>query len=221
METKKHPKADIRDKRHLFFNIGLSISLLMAIFAFEYESPVTNFDVDWRTAKDIFDEPPIPITTITPPPPPKIINPVFIKVEDDIEPEEFTSIPDNEINTTELIANLTIEEPKTEAVEDTFYIVEQMPKYPGGIKAFYKNFAKNIHYPKRAKKMSIEGRVILSFIIDKDGSLTNIKVVRGIGAGCNEEAIRVLKKMPNWQPGKQRGKPVKVQMSIPITFKLN
>ena len=87
--------------------------------------------------------------------------------------------------------------------------------------AFYKQLGKNLRYPRQAKKMGIQGKVYIRFIVDTDGSLTNIEVLKGIGAGCDEEALRVITQAPKWKPGKQRGKPVKVRMTIPIVFKLN
>jgi protein TonB len=85
---------------------------------------------------------------------------------------------------------------------------------------FYKYVSKNIEYPKQARRMGIEGKVFVQFVVDKDGSLSDVKVIKGIGAGCDEEAIRVLKESPKWTPGKQRGRPVRVRMSLPIFFKI-
>lgn len=222
MEPKKYPQVDLRNKRPLFFNIGLAVSLLLTLLAFEYHSPVNNFALNWEAPHDIFDEPPMPITEITPPPPkPKVIHPTIIEVEDNIEPDDIEVDLDIEMTEEEEIEFLTSEEPEEEIIPDVFFVAESMPSYPGGLKAFYKFYKKKMRYPAKARSLGIEGRVTLSFIIDTDGSLTDIKVLKGIGAGCDEEAIRVLKKMPKWNPGKQRGKAVKVQMSIPINFQLN
>ncbi len=102
-----------------------------------------------------------------------------------------------------------------------FVVVEDMPKFPGGEPALYRFLVDNVKYPKEAREKGIQGRVFITFIVEKDGSLTNFKVVRGIGHGCDEEAIRVAKMMPNWEPGKQRGKEVRVQFNLPIKFVLN
>ena len=105
---------------------------------------------------------------------------------------------------------------------DTIYqVVEQMPQYPGGEQALMKYAADNIKYPQEAKDKNISGRVFVSFVIEKDGSVSNVKVVRGIGGGCDEEAVRVIKGMPKWKPGMQKGKPVRVSYQIPIFFKLD
>ena len=106
--------------------------------------------------------------------------------------------------------------------EDTVYqIVEQMPKYTGGEEAMMKYVAENIKYPQAAKDKNISGRVFVGFVIEKDGSVSNVKVVRGIGGGCDEEAARVIKEMPKWKPGMQKGKPVRVNYMMPIFFKLD
>ncbi len=106
--------------------------------------------------------------------------------------------------------------------EDTVYqIVEQMPQYTGGEQAMMKYVAENIKYPQAAKDKNISGRVFVGFVIEKDGSVSNVKVVRGIGGGCDEEAARVIKEMPKWKPGMQKGKPVRVNYMMPIFFKLD
>lgn len=104
--------------------------------------------------------------------------------------------------------------------KDFFVIVEQQPEPIGGMKAFYKHVSENLVYPEQARRMGVEGTVYLQFVVDKDGSLTDVKVIRGIGSGCDEEAVRVIKNAPKWKPGLQKGKPVKVRMSLPIIYKL-
>ena len=106
--------------------------------------------------------------------------------------------------------------------EDTVYqIAEEMPKFPGGEQAMIKFVAENINYPQEAKDKEIAGRVFVSFVVEKDGSVSNVKVVRGIGGGCDEEAARVIKGMPKWKPGMQKGKPVRVNYMMPVFFKLD
>jgi periplasmic protein TonB len=107
-----------------------------------------------------------------------------------------------------------------ETKENIFTWVEEMPRYKGDESELYKFFAENIKYPEIAKRAGVEGRVILTFIVSKDGSITNISVLKGIGAGCDEEAVRVLGMMGKWSPGRQNGNPVRVAISIPIVFKL-
>lgn len=101
-----------------------------------------------------------------------------------------------------------------------FMVVEQMPDFPGGEEALYKYLAGNITYPQKAKESGIQGRVFVTFIVEQDGSISDVRVLRGIGGGCDEESIRVVKTMPKWIPGKQRGKPVRVQYNLPVKFSL-
>jgi protein TonB len=104
--------------------------------------------------------------------------------------------------------------------QDVYVVVESMPTFPGGMGALMKYLAENIRYPQRAIVAGIQGRVFVNFIVEPDGSITNAKVLRGIGAGCDEEAMRVVQNMPNWIPGKQRGKPVRVSYNLPVKFML-
>jgi protein TonB len=108
----------------------------------------------------------------------------------------------------------------TAKTEDVFTVVEQMPAYPGGEKALNDFFAKNLKYPVLAKEQGIQGKVWLGFVVGKDGTISNVEVIRGIGGGCDEEAIRVVKLMPKWTPGYQSGRPVIVKFRFPINFTL-
>ena len=101
-----------------------------------------------------------------------------------------------------------------------YQIVEEMPEFPGGVEAMMKYVGENVKYPEEAKDKEIQGRVFVSFIVEKDGSVSNVEVKRGIGGGCDEEAVRVIKAMPKWKPGKQEGKPVRVSYMMPLNFKL-
>ena len=109
---------------------------------------------------------------------------------------------------------------KDEEVDEVVDFVENYPEFPGGMKAFYKYVGDNMNYPTQAIRMGIEGRVYVQFVVDKEGNLSEVKAIRGIGAGCDQEAERVLRESPRFIPGKQRGRPVKVRMVMPIVFKL-
>ena len=113
------------------------------------------------------------------------------------------------------------DEPEEEVAETIFTIVEDPASPVGGNEAFYRFIYDNIKYPTQARRMGIEGKVFVQFVVEKDGTLTDVQAVKGIGAGCDEEAVRVVKAHPKWNPGKQRGQPVKQRIIIPITFKLN
>ena len=105
-------------------------------------------------------------------------------------------------------------------VDEIFTIVEDQPTPPGGMSAFYKYVATSLRYPAQARRMGIEGKVFVQFVVGKDGTLTDVQAIKGIGAGCDEEAVRVISRAKKWSPGKQRGRPVRVRMILPITFKL-
>lgn len=105
--------------------------------------------------------------------------------------------------------------------KDVYKVVDKMPEYPGGNQAMSRFMAENIKYPQEAKTKGVTGVVFVAFIIEKDGSVSNVSVLRGVGAGCNEEAMRVVGKMPKWKPGENKGKPVRVEFNLPVKFKLN
>jgi periplasmic protein TonB len=111
-------------------------------------------------------------------------------------------------------------EEEEEVVDEIFTIVENQPEPYGGMRAFYEYIAKNLTYPASARRNNIEGRVYIEFVVEKDGSLTDVKILKGIGGGCDEEAVRIIKNAPKWIPGKQRGRPVRVKMVLPVLFKL-
>lgn len=106
-------------------------------------------------------------------------------------------------------------------VEKIFSFVEESPEFPGGEEKLMKFLTTNLKYPQIARENAVEGNVYVKFIIEKDGSITNIQVARGIGYGCDQEAVRVVKTMPKWEPGKQRGTPVRSRFILPFKFKLN
>ncbi len=110
---------------------------------------------------------------------------------------------------------------KDSVTSNIFNLVEEMPEFPGGDAERIKYLKNNLNYPEVARKNGIEGRVFVTFVVEKDGSLSNVKILRGIGGGCDEEAVRVIENMPKWKPGKQKGRNVRVQFNMPIVFKLN
>lgn len=164
-----------------------------------------------------------------PPPPPVVVNPVIQEVqdEDEIEQEvvEIFEIEEPIVNTKPIKKQVSkkIKKHIKKVVDNNepWIVVEKQPEFPGGLKAFYKYIGKKLKYPKQARRMGVQGTVYIQFVVDKDGSLSEIKVLKGIGAGCNEEALRVLKNSPKWEAGRQRGRAVRVKMSIPIKFLLN
>lgn len=220
MELKKNPNLDYQKKYVLFFNIGLVMSLLFVISAFEWKIEKKYSSVD------LIDNPYgdeiviIPITHIKPPPKPKIKQITLIEIDNDTDVEDIEIDFDLiEIDVIEdIIAN--IEEPPEEVVEEVINFAETIPSFPGGLSEFYKFVRKNLKYPTQARRLQIEGKVFVHFVVDKNGRLSDIKIVKGIGTGCDKEVLRIINISPNWNPGKQRGLPVKVRMMMPITFRL-
>lgn len=224
MIERKNPKLDVKNYRGLFFNVGLAIAFGLVLTAFEWKTvePTTTVDFDDDIAESTLIMEP-PATAHVPPPPPKVQNPVIIERPDEVEiEEEFLvkiDVDVSEDNITEVIFD---DKPKAEEVEVVFDRVEQYPEFMnGGQEAFLKYVGSQLEYPARARRLGIEGKVFVRFIVDKNGRMTDIEVVKGIGAGCDEEVLRVLNAAPKWEPGKQRGVPVKVRMIVPVTFRLN
>lgn len=224
MEEKKKPEADLHKKSGLFLSIGLVISLALVITAFEWKFYDDGSLVDLGKVDDNFEDLlDIPPTEQPPPPPPVIQQPEIIEVPDEEEIEQEIEVNlDVEITEETVVETLVFEEaPEEEVADEVFTIVEDQPTPEGGMEAFYKYIGKNMNYPAQARRMGIEGKVYVQFVVDKDGSLNEVQAIKGIGGGCDEEAVRVVKSAPKWKPGKQRGRPVKVRMVIPITFKLS
>jgi len=226
MEARKNPKYDLRQYRGMFFNIGLVISLLMVIAAFNWRFyDDQNLMQNGSSSIDFVESMDVPLTQQPPPPPPKALKNVSLIAVEDVQDIEDNIDIDLDIEMTdETTIEKTIEtvvpDVEEEDTEEIFIIVEDKPVPKGGMASFYQYVNDNIKYPHQAQTLSIEGRVFVQFVVGKDGKLTDIKVVRGIGGGCDEEAVRVIKNAPAWKPGKQRGRPVRVKMVLPITFKI-
>ena len=222
MEVKKAESVDLTKKTVLYFNIGLVLTMVIIVFAFEYKSYDDSGIASLGTVTDDFEDLlDIPPTEQPPPPPPKIQQPEIIEVPDEEEIEEEIEVDlDVEIKEEDVIADIEFVEEAEEIADEIFLIVEESATPEGGMGAFYKYVRKRMKYPSQARRMGIEGRVFVEFVVDKDGSLISVKAVKGIGAGCDEEAVRVIKNHPKWKPGKQRGVPVKQKIVLPITFQL-
>jgi protein TonB len=225
MEEKKSPKANLENKKVMFTQIGLIISLLIAWMAFEHKSyDKREIDPSLLRQTEVVEEEMVEITKQEEPKPqpvevPKQTTQLEI-VEDDVEVEDIEI--NAEVDQTEVIDDyVPVEVVEEEVVEqEIFQIVEEMPAYPGGDQKLMEFIAKGIKYPQIARETGIQGRVFVGFVVEPDGSVSNVKVLRGIGGGCDEEAMRVVKSMPKWKPGKQRGKAVRVSYMLPVNFKL-
>ncbi|WP_186758541.1 energy transducer TonB [Echinicola salinicaeni] len=224
MEAKKTPQADLRGKYGLFFNAGLLISVALVLAAFEFKSYQKAHALDLNTKADSFDKIlDIPITVQEPPRPKTVQQPKIEEVPDEEEimdkiDEVFDINLPEEVKIPEYVINEA--PPVEEKAEEIFEVVETMPSPPGGLEGWAKYLNKHLKYPTQARRMGIGGTVYLYFVVNTDGSIQDITVARGIGAGCDKEAVRVLQNAPKWTPGKQRGKPVRVKMALPIKFQL-
>ncbi len=226
MEVKKSPQADLENKKSIFMQIGLVITLGLVFIAFEWTS--NDVDVSQFQIQDELDaeEEIIPITRQEevkppPPPPPPKVTDILNIVEDDVELDEELDIEDTEMDEdTEVdFSNVETDEEEEEDAP-VFFIVEEMPEFPGGETALHQYIAKSIKYPVIAQENGIQGRVYVSFVINSKGEVTDIKIARGVDPALDKEAMRVISKMPKWKPGKQRGKAVKVSFTVPINFVL-
>ena len=225
MEEKKSPKANLENKKLMFMQIGMIISLLIAWLAFEHKSyDKREIDPSLLRQTEVVEEEMVEITKQEEQKPqpvevPKQTTQLEI-VQDDVEVEDIEI--NAEVDQQEVIEEYVPVEVEEEEVQEQeiFQIVEEMPAYPGGDQKLMEYVAKNIKYPQIARETGIQGRVFVSFVVEPDGSVSNVKVLRGIGGGCDEEAMRVVKSMPKWKPGKQRGKAVRVSYMLPVNFKL-
>lgn len=230
MEVKKSPKASLENKRFLFTEIGFIIALLAVLFAFDYsskEKKVATLETE-TAAVEVEDM--IPITQETPPPPeaaPKI--PILsdqIDVVDDnikINDNMFQNLEDDANSGVEIMDYIE-SAPEEETIEEEaipFQLVEEKPSFNGGdANEFSKWVNSRLVYPEIAKENGVQGRVTLQFTVNADGSVSNVKVLRGVDSSLDKEAVRVVSSSPKWKPGKQRDRAVKVTYTFPVIFQL-
>lgn len=228
MEIKKTPKADLENRRTLYTEIGLVVALLVVWGAFSYstkEKAVASLGEDTQVVEV---EDMVPITQETPPPPPEapkipVLSDQIDIVEDDIKVEDnFMSLEDDANLGVEIMDY--VEEVKEEVVEEEaipFQLVEEKPSFNGGdANEFSKWVNSKLQYPEIAKENGVQGRVTLQFTVNPDGSVSNVKVLRGVDSSLDKEAVRVVSMSPKWKPGKQRDRAVKVTYTFPVIFKL-
>jgi len=226
MEVKKSQKADLENKRGLFLEIGLALTLAIVFLAFEWRVDTSEATV-LETEQEIqADEEIIPITRtepVKPPPPPppapKVADVLNI-VDNEEEIDDELEIEDSEADMDEEVEIQVVDEEEEEDEQQVFVIVEDMPEFPGGDLELQKWIARSIKYPVIAQENGITGRVYVGFVVNKLGQIENVKIMRGVDPSLDKEAVRVINKMPKWKPGKQRGKAVKVSYTVPINFQL-
>lgn len=225
MEIKKTPKADLENKKLTFTLIGLVVTLAVVWFAFEIRSYDKRSIDHLLVAETVETEEMVEITKQEQPKPkmeaPKPQVTKIEVVEDDVEVEDEIEI-DVDVDQDTEIEEYTPPEIEDEEIEEAeiFTVVESMPEFPGGPAKMMEYIGKNIKYPMMAREAGIEGRVFVNFVVEPDGSISHVKVLRPIGGGCDEEAVRVIESMPKWNPGKQRGTAVRVSFNLPVKFKL-
>ena len=234
MQPKKNPKADLNKDRNLYFVIGLTLVLGVTWGAIEYKTYEKVFDL---AALDMLedDDEDIPITEqlkTPPPPPPPPPAPEVIEVVEDEEEVEETVIESTETDQDEIIIEEIEVEEEFEDIDVPFAVIEDVPIFPGCERVkkserrncfqekMNRHIRKNFRYPEIAQEMGIQGRVYVQFVIAKDGNITGVRM-RGPDKNLEKEAARIIGKLPKMTPGKQRGRPVRVPFSIPITFRLN
>lgn len=223
MEIKKSPEANLENKKSFYFLVGMLLSMGVVLVAFEWSKPQEEAGSLGELNIVLEEEEMIPITQSTPPPPPPPPpQTTLIEIVDDEEEiEEELEIEDTEDNEDDIIEFVDIPE---EVVEEPqiFTIVEENPEFPGGEKALFEYLGKNTKFPAIAKDAGIQGIVYVQFVVMEDGSINPdmVEILRGVHPALDAEAIRVVKSMPKWSPGKQRGKPVRVYYKLPFRFTL-
>lgn len=226
MEEKKSAKANLETNRLTYFLLGLTIALGFIFIAFELSSTdVTVAEADESTGV-VEEEVMVEITRQyipPPPPPPQTVQSDLIQIVEDNTLEEDVEFESMEDDPEEAI----IQNYEGEFSEDydpdgeVFVVVEEMPKFPGGESALNAFIKKNLKYPQIALENGISGRVVCTFVIDGKGKVTGAEVVRSVDPHLDKEALRVISLFPDWKPGKQQGKPVRVRYTLPITFRLS
>ncbi len=226
MQVKKSQKASLEDKKIIYVLMGFVFVLSVCYVAFEWtEKEVTKYEVadtDFLFEEEVEIQQTSQQETPPPPPPPAVQEvEVLNVVEDDVETESIEINTEDEKDVEVVIAP-PVEAPVEEEEEEVvFVVVETMPEFPGGQQALFKYLSENVKYPVIAQENGIQGRVICQFVVNKDGAIVDVEVVRSGGdPSLDKEAVRVIKSMPKWNPGKQRGKAVRVKYTVPVNFRL-
>jgi protein TonB len=233
MEPKKNPKADLTKNSSLYFVLGLAVVMLLTFVAFEWKTydKTNEYDTSMNVDDLLDEEVPMTEQLKTPPPPPPPQAPEIIEIVEDEEEVEETIIESTETSQDEEIIEVddVVVDEMDEDLDVPFSVIEDVPVFPGCEKEsdkracfnkmIQKHISKNFRYPEIAQEMGVQGRVNIMFVIQKDGSIGNVRM-RGPDKNLEKEAARIIGKLPKMTPGKQRGRAVRVPFSIPITFKL-
>lgn len=222
MESKKNTKVDLKKWYGTLLNLGLVTSVGLTLLAFEWKSYPTGELKEINSFNEVWDIIDIPQTIQSPPPPPQqaielIEQPNEIEIDDlSIEIDVFTT-------ETEELPEIVLPEsaPKVDIADEIVDFTEVQATFKGGMEAWFAYLRKNLNYPNQARRLGIEGTVLVRFVVNKDGSVQDVEVLRGVGGGCDLEATEVIQNSPAWNPGKMRGLPVRSRIVIPIKFQLN
>ncbi len=233
MEIKKSSRADLDSRRGLDFFLGVVLVLSLLYVALEYDFTVTDTGYDDETLDQIIkeidlealkEEERIPLIKEQVRERPQSADKLnVVEEEPQVELKEEMAPPENDV---ELKTVDEVEDPEQPMALDmennplNFRVVEQLPEFPGGAVAFMKWLTENLRYPASARQRRVQGKVVTQFIVNKDGSISNIEVLKSVDAALDREALRVLHMMPQWAPGQQNERPCRTQVCIPIVFKL-
>ena len=227
MEVKKSKSANLENKKGTWVLMGLVTVFALLFVAFEWTQHEKKYDGDILDAGDIIlEEEVIPITMPekkTVPPPPQAVSQAEVLniVEDDAEIEETTLVSnEDQAVFVEVTNDVPVVVEEIEEEQEIFQVVENMPEFPGGTQALLQYLKKNIKYPTICQEQGIQGRVVVQFVVNKDGSIVDPEVIKPVNPYLDKEALRVVSTMPKWKPGEQRGKPVRVKFTLPVQFKL-
>ena len=227
MEVKKSPKADLEGKKLTWLLIGYVIVLAVMFVAFEWTERDKKIDTSMALVDIEFEDELIPITEqqekIEVPPPPEVPQAAEVLdiVEDNADIEETVIASSEDTGQKVEIKYVPVEVVEEEPDEqEIFDIVENMPEFPGGQAALMKYLSSNIKYPTIAQENGTQGRVIVQFVVNRDGSIVDARVARSVDPYLDREALRVINAMPKWKPGMQRNKPVRVLYTCPVMFRL-
>lgn len=226
MIIKKSKKANLENKRTIFLEVGIIVTLSFVLLAFEWTTVRSDKNI-WTAWDGIAVDEDLAEVTVhkvkKPLMPVPIITPIIVPVDNDIDVDDDpiidAGINDGDYND---INREVFEIDEIEEEDDVILVfVQNNPEFPGGQAAMFQYLAKNLKYTKAAREIGIQGKMLVSFVVWKDGSIGNIKILRGLGAGLDEEAVRVIESMPRWKPGNQNGKNVNVEFNMPVLFTLN
>ncbi len=225
MELKKNPKADLERWKSTLFMIGLVISLGVVLAAFSVTQKKSAVDELQRLEDVDFEDEDIPVTRqeqppeVKPPPPQQTIE-VLTIVDDNTEIEDEFEMDDVEADDDTQVEIVDLGDEEEEEEPEIFFIVETMPEFPGGELGLRKYIATHVKYPNIARENGIEGKVYVRFCVTSKGTVEKVSIARGVDPILDKEALRVVKALPKWKPGEQRGKKVNVWYTVPINFQL-